>query len=332
MKEKLIKQIEGQMMNVLNNAQLMFLEETLNRNLNGFKIVKDDSNISRLHFKYDNRQFVEMFLSVKRIEGCSEKTLKNYKRVLNNCVISSNLNATEMDTIYLREYLTKYKENSVCSKNTLDDIRRMLSSFFNWLEEENYILKSPMKRIHKIKGEKIYRETYSDENMEKLRENVISVRDLAILDLLSSTGIRVGELVGLDIKDIDFENRECIVFGKGEKERKVYFDAKAKIHLKEYIESRTDDNPALFVSEYKPHERLKSPGIGKMLRKLGNKAGIEKVHPHKFRRTLATKAIDKGMPIEQVQSLLGHSQIDTTLRYALVNQSNVKQSHKKYIA
>lgn len=243
-----------------------------------------------------------------------------------------DMSITYMTTDDLRTYLTDYQKINNCSKASVDNIRRNLSSFFSWLEEENYILKSPMKRIHKIKTDKVIKETYSDETLELLRDNCTSLRDLAIIDLLSSTGMRVGELVKLNINDIDFENRECVVFGKGNKERPVYFDARTKIHLKNYLNTRTDNNPALFVSLDLPHDRLKISGVEIRLRQLGRRLGISKVHPHKFRRTVATKAIDKGMPIEQVQSLLGHSQIDTTMHYAMVNQNNVKESHRRYIS
>ena len=235
-------------------------------------------------------------------------------------------------TDHLRTYLTDYQKINNCSKVSIDNIRRNLSSFFSWLEEENYILKSPMKRIHKVKTDKVIKETLSDESLECLRDSCDNLRDLAIIDLLASTGMRVGELVNINIEDIDFENRECVVFGKGNKERPVYFDARTKIHLKNYLKSRTDDNPALFVSLDKPFNRLQISGVEIRLRNLGRRLGIHRVHPHKFRRTVATRAIDKGMPIEQVQSLLGHSQIDTTMHYAMVNQNNVKESHRKFVA
>ena len=215
---------------------------------------------------------------------------------------------------------------------TVDNIRRNISSFFSWLEEEDYILKSPMRRIHKIKTKTVVKEVISDENMEKMRDACDEIRDLAIIGLLYSTGIRVGELVRLNIKDVNLEQRECVVFGKGDKERRVYFDAKAKIHLMEYLSGRTDDNPALFVSLDAPHTRLQISGVEIRLRALGRKLSLGRIHPHKFRRTMATRAIDKGMPIEQVQKILGHSQIDTTMQYAIVNQSNVKTSHQKFIA
>ena len=231
----------------------------------------------------------------------------------------------------LRDYLSEYQKNSKASKVTIDNIRRILSSFFSWLEDENYILKSPARRIHKIKTGKTVKETYTDEELELMRDHCDTSRDLAIVDLLASTGMRVGELVALNKKDIDFEKRECIVLGKGDKERKVYFDARAKIHLEEYLKERSDNNPALFVTLNQTYERLKISGVEIRVRKLGKELNINKVHPHKFRRTLATRAIDKGMPIEQVQVLLGHTKIDTTLQYAMVNQNNVKIAHQKYI-
>lgn len=243
-----------------------------------------------------------------------------------------NKSVHHITTDDLRTYLVEYQKLRNCSKANIDNIRRNLSSFFSWLEDENYIIKSPIRRIHKIKTTKTVKETYTDESLELMRDSCNSLRDLAIIDLLASTGMRVGELVGLNQNDIDFDNRECIVFGKGSKERPVYFDARTKIHLKNYLNSRQDDNPALFVTLNSPYKRLQISGVEIRLRNLGRKLGINKVHPHKFRRTLATRAIDKGMPIEQVQQLLGHTKIDTTMQYAMVSQSNVKMSHRKYIS
>lgn len=231
----------------------------------------------------------------------------------------------------MRNYLADYQKEHNSSKVTIDNIRRILSSFFAWLEDEDYILKSPVRRIHKVKTGKSIKETYTDEELELMRDNISEPRDLAIIDMLASTGMRVGEMVLLNKDDINFEERECVVFGKGDKERIVYFDARTKMHLQKYIDSRTDNNPALFVSLSSPHDRLKISGVEVRLRELGRTLGITKVHPHKFRRTLATMAIDKGMPIEQLQQLLGHQRIDTTLQYAMVKQSNVKMAHRKYI-
>ena len=279
-----------------------------------------------------NSNYLAMFLNAKKIEGCSERTLSYYKTTVEKLLDRITDPIRKVTTDDIREYLASYQGLNDCSKTTIDNIRRNISSFFTWLEEEDYIIKSPMRRIHKIKTTKTVKEVISDEEIEKMRDKCKNLRDLAIIDLLYSTGMRIGELVRLNIDDIDFEERECIVFGKGDKERRVYFDAKTKIHLMGYINSRSDDNPALFVTLDAPCDRLKISGVEIRLRRLGRELGINRVHPHKFRRTMATRAIDKGMPVEQVQKLLGHSQIDTTMRYAIVNQTNVKVAHRKFIA
>lgn len=282
--------------------------------------------------KLTNFNYLEMFLNAKKIEGCSERTLAYYETTIKKLLVDFTEPIRKIVTDDIRGYLSNYQEINNCSKTTIDNIRRNISSFFTWLEEEDYIIKSPMRRIHKIKTVKMVKEIISDEEIERLRDRCDSLRDLAMIDLLYSTGIRVGELVHLNIEDVNFEERECIVLGKGDKERKVYFDAKTKIHLQGYINSRSDNNEALFVSLDAPYDRLKISGVEIRLRSLGRELGIGRIHPHKFRRTMATRAIDKGMPIKQVQKLLGHSQIDTTMHYAIVNQSNVKVSHRKFIA
>lgn len=322
MEEKLVK-ILNEMADYLNISQMKKLQETLLKHL-----AENEAKTEEI----PNVEYLKMFIDAKQIEGCSERTLQYYRVTIEHMLGSIETPIRKITTDEIRGYLVDYQKVNNCSKVTVDNVRRNMSSFFSWLEEEDYILKSPMRRIHKIKTKQLVKETITDEMIEKLRDNCTCVRDLAMIDLLYSTGIRVGELVGLNISDIDFEERECIVFGKGDKERRVYFDAKAKLHLQEYIESRTDDNPALFVTLDAPHARLKISGVEIRVRELGRKLNIDKIHPHKFRRTMATRAIDKGMPIEQVQKILGHSQIDTTMQYAIVNQNNVKVSHRRYIA
>ena len=279
-----------------------------------------------------NDEFLKMFLAAKQIEGCSERTIRYYETTIEHLLSYTEVSVRKITTEEMREYLSNYQKRNNCTNVTIDNVRRNISSFFSWLEEEDYILKSPMKRIHKIKTKTVVKSTISDEGIEKLRDNCKEKRDLAIIDLLYSTGIRVGELVNLNIDDIDFEGRECVVYGKGDKERRVYFDAKTKVHLKEYIENRIDENTALFVTLDAPYNRLKISGVEIRLRKLGRELNLERIHPHKFRRSMATRAIDKGMPIEQVQKILGHSQIDTTMQYAMVNQNNVKSAHQKYMS
>lgn len=330
MKERIITEIKQAMLQNLDNAQMMLLDKVLEKTLWGKEII--DCSENRAEDKENNTELLEMFMSAKRVEGCSEKTLRYYNATIGKFLALIKKHVMHITTDDLRNYLSNHQQVNNCSKTNIDNIRRILSSFFAWLEDENYILKNPVRRIHKIKTAKTVKETYSDEALEMIRDNCKSLRDLAMIDMLSSTGMRVGELVRLNISDIDFENRECVVFGKGNKERPVYFDARTKIHLKNYLESRTDSNPALFVSLLKPHNRLEISGVEIRIRKIGRELGLEKVHPHKFRRTLATRAIDKGMPIEQVQMLLGHAKIDTTMEYAMVSQNNVKISHRKYIA
>ena len=324
MKKELINTIEQGMLGILNNEQLIKLHEVLECS---FAIFAGDCTDT----EYSNDELLKLFLSAKQVEGCSERSLKYYRTTLSKMVRKVNKSVRQVDTNDIRTYISDYENESNAGKVTLDNIRRIISSFFAWLEDENYIVKSPARRIHKIRVGKTVKDVYSDEELEQMRDSCSNARDLAIIDILSSTGIRVGELVNLNISDIDYEKRECIVLGKGNKQRKVYFDARTKIHLREYITNRYDDCEALFVSLNNPHNRLSIRGIETILHKVGANLKLTKVHPHKFRRTLATKAIDKGMPIEQVQVLLGHSQIDTTLRYAMVNQNNVKASHRKYI-
>lgn len=326
MKQKLINEVVQGMLGCINNAQLQKLQQTLEYALFDKEIVAS-SNVQ----EDTSEELLESFLSAKRIEGCSEKSLVYYKNTIQVMLDAVAKSVREIETDDLREYLTGYKKEKNSSKVTIDNIRRILSSFFSWLEDEDYIIKSPVRRIHRVKSAMTIKETYSDENLETMRDSCTELRDLALIDILASTGMRIGELVLLNRKDINFEERECVVFGKGSKERMVYFDARTKIHLQEYLNSRTDDNPALFVSLRTPYKRMKIGGIETRLRGVGRNLGIEKVHPHKFRRTLATMAIDKGMPIEQLQKLLGHKRIDTTLQYAMVKQSNVKIAHRKYI-
>lgn len=327
MKQQIITDVVQQMLPHLDNVQLKQLQKVLEHALFGCEITRQDEKEAT----NDNPKLVDDFVAAKRIEGCSEKTLKYYRTTIDAMVTSIDKSIRHIQTEDLRTYLTDYQSKNQSSRVTIDNIRRILSSFFSWLEDEDYILKSPVRRIHKVKTASNIKETYTDEELEKMRDNCTELRDLTIIDVLASTGMRIGEMVLLNKADINFNERECVVFGKGDKERIVYFDARAKIHLQNYIDSRTDNNPALFVTLRSPYKRIKIGGIETRLREMGKALDIEKVHPHKFRRTLATMAIDKGMPIEQLQQLLGHKRIDTTLQYAMVKQSNVKQAHRKYI-
>lgn len=320
MNNNTIQAIENEMGASLTREQMLILHSVLVKYAAYTESIPEGKN-----------DFVKMFISAKRVEGCSDKTVQYYESTLHNMLNGVNKEAESITTEDLRLYLDNYQQKSGAGKVTIDNVRRILSSFFAWLEDEDYIVKSPVRRIHKVKTCKTVKETYSDESLEIMRDACETKRDLALIDMLASTGMRVGELVKLNISDVNFTDRECVVLGKGNKQRKVYFDARAKVHLQNYLNTRNDDSEALFVSLQSPHKRLQISGVEIRLRELGRQLGINKVHPHKFRRTLATMAIDKGMPIEQVQQLLGHQSIDTTLQYAMVNQNNVKISHRRFI-
>ena len=327
MKYEFITAVMQQMLPALDNAQLEKLRQVMEQTLLRYVVT----HVEEQPEEDDSDDLIAKFIAAKRIEGCSEKTIKYYQNTINAMVSFLGKNVRRILTEDLRTYLTEYQNEHQSSRVTIDNIRRILSSFFSWLEDEDYIIKSPVRRIHKVKTASSIKDTYTDEDLEKMRDNCKEIRDLAMIDMLASTGMRVGEMVLLNRDDINFSERECVVFGKGDKERIVYFDARAKLHLKEYLDSRTDGNSALFVTLRAPYERIQIGGIEHRLREMGKRLNIPKVHPHKFRRTLATMAIEKGMPVEQLQRLLGHQRIDTTLQYAMVKQSNVKTAHRKYI-
>ena len=329
MKENIIQAIVAEMQRDLDCRQMARLKAVLTSELHNVEIIeKSDCATQQTQ---ENEHLLNSFISAKKIEGCSDKTLTYYRNTIERLLVTLSLAICHITTTDIRTYLSDYQEEHQSSKVTIDNMRRIFSSFFAWLEDEDYIAKSPVRRIHKVKTDSLVKEVLSDEQLEQLRDSCTTKRDLAIIDFLSSTGIRVGELVKLSREDIDFHERQCVVFGKGNKERVVYFNARTKLHLQQYLNERTDSNPALFVSLNSPHSRLTISGVEVRIRKMGQALSMPKVHPHKFRRTLATMAIDKGMPIEQVQRLLGHVRIDTTLHYAIVNQNNVKLAHKKYL-
>lgn len=329
MKEEFIKEVVRQMGRHLDYHQQAILRETMNDALNGYDLAVTDTDSAN---SKGNETLLDAFISAKSIEGCSEKTLRYYSSTIERLLAEATKPIASITTNDIRSYLANYQAEKQSSKVTIDNMRRIFSSFFSWLEDEDYITKSPVRRIHKVRTDTLIKEVLSDESLEILRDSCTEIRDLAIIDLLASTGMRVGELANLNRADVNMQERQCVVFGKGNKEREVYFNARTKIHLQHYLDSRQDDNPALFVSLKAPHARLTISGIEVRLRSLGVLANIGRVHPHKFRRTLATMAIDKGMPIEQVQRLLGHVKIDTTLHYAMVNQNNVKMAHRRFIS
>ena len=329
MKQDILKSISDNLKYRFTENQVEKISEIISVELSKYDIQVKLTDVEEVN--RDNQNLVNLFLSAKCIEGCSDKTIHYYQTSIEKLLISISKEIRDINTNDIRCYLAEQQNEKQLSKVTIDNLRRIFSSFFSWLEDEDYITKSPVRRIHKVRTDTLIKEVLSDENMEILRDSCTEIRDIAMIDLLSSTGIRVGELVKMNRDDIDFQERQCVVFGKGNKEREVYFNARTKIHLKRYLETRIDDNSALFVSLSSPYTRLTISGVESRLRILGKRVNLLKVHPHKFRRTLATMAIDKGMPIEQVQKLLGHVKIDTTLHYAIVNQNNVKLAHRRYL-
>lgn len=330
-KRDIIQSITNEMTLSLTKIQIDKLKDVLYAKFENIELTEITDELKKLNEKETNEKYIEMFISSKKVEGCSGRTIKYYKETIDKLISNLNKAIKNITTEDIRNYLSKYKEETNCSATTIDNVRRIFSTFFSWLEDEDYIVKSPVRRIHKVKTAITVKETFTDENIETMRDNCKSIRNLSLVEMLYSTGMRVGEIVNLNTSDLNFENRSCIVLGKGNKQREVYFDAKTKLHIQEYIATRNDDNDALFVSSKSPHQRLSIAGIELIIRKIGQATNINKAHPHKFRRTLATNAIDKGMPIEQVQMLLGHVKIETTMHYAMVNQTNVKISHRKYI-
>lgn len=330
MKEKLILEISNAMTEILSVEQLAKLNGVLLKSISKYTVSMGEEQAPSL--ATSNETLLKAFLSAKQVEGCSQPTIRYYGNTIKLLADNMPKRFTDYTTEDIRAYLAVFQQKHNATKVTVDNVRRIFSSFFSWLEEEDYILKNPVRRIHKVKTGTQVREVLSDESLESIRDTCTHSRDLAMIDLLASTGMRVGELVKLNREDINFTERECVVFGKGNKQRIVYFNARTKIHLLQYLNERSDQNEALFVSLNNPQKRLQISGVEVRLRKIGRDANVPRVHPHKFRRTLATMAIDKGMPVEQVQKLLGHVKIDTTMHYAMVSQNNVKLSHRRFIS
>lgn len=270
------------------------------------------------------------FLATKRIEGKSENTIKYYNDVIGTFVNHLDRRIFEVTAFDLRLYLSMYKEKRKVNNRTLENTRKVLSSFFSWLYDEEFIPHNPCRAVKQIKYDKVIRKPFSGEQLEKLKNSCTNARDMALVHFLHATGCRVSEVVAVDITDIDFQNRELVVYGKGGKERTVYLTTVAAMYIQEYISSREDDSKALFVG--KGSKRIKKNAIETILRKLGKQAGVDNVHPHRFRRTLATELIDRGAALQDVQRILGHEDIRTTQVYVYVQQRNVRNTYERYAA
>lgn len=330
MKDKLREEILQKMRTELSNEQLDKLEAVLDIVLYRYKVTQDTNEL--IVRDNANDKLLQRFLSTKLIEGKSKKTVSRYRLILKIMIDYFGKSVKEINTDDLRYYLARYQQDRYVCNNTLDGMRRIFSSFFTWLNDEGYIIRNPTRMLKKIKVERIIRKPLSDEEREKLRCACKEERDLSIIEFLYSTGVRVSEMIGLNRDNIRFLERETVVLGKGSKERMVYLNASACLHLKRYLDTRNDKNPALFVSMNSPHKRLTVSGIEAILKELGKRAGIKKVHPHRYRRTAATNALNRGMPLQEVSMMLGHSKVETTMIYCAVEQESVKFNHKKYLS
>ena len=324
--EKIITSVlqwmEGRAMGELKNALYYVLSE--------YDISEKCTDVQCIDRSWETE--LGTFLVRKRVEGRSERTLGLYNLHLRRMLQCLNKPVQEITEGDLFLYIERYKRQRQVSGVYLDSIRLVFSSFFGWLNAKGYIRKNPAAGLDPIKTEKRIKKPLSDIELEKLRRKCGLERDLALIEFLYSTGVRVSELVALNRQDIDFVSMDVIVYGKGAKERETYLTAASCMHLKEYLDSRKDDNEALFVSLRAPHKRLTVSGVEEILRRLGRCTGIEKVHPHRFRRTMATNILNKGMPIEEVKEILGHVKLDTTMIYCQVGRENVKHSHRKYMS
>ena len=330
MKDEFVTNVITAMMDIVNQTQMMKLKEVLYMCLNEYEITTRSTELMDVDNSY--MHYLNMFLVRKKTEGKSDRTLKQYRFHLVNLLQTLNMQIEKITENDLFCYLARYKKDRNVTNIYLDGIRLVFSSFFGWLNAKGYIHKNPMMGIEPIKVEKRIKKPFTDEELEKLRRMCEYERDLALVEFLYSTGVRVSELVALNKKDIDFYGKNVIVYGKGSKERETYLTASSCLHLKTYLESRTDKSEALFVSSKAPYNRLTVAGVEKILKRLGNMAGVKKVHPHRFRRTMATNVLKKGMPLEEVKELLGHTKLDTTMIYCTVSRENVKHSHQRLMS
>lgn len=314
----------------IENAILDRIENALHIQLKDYEIQERCTEI--IPHDGTNLGMVRKFIATKRLEGKSEKTLEKYQMDLENLVSTFNKKLQDVETYDLRLYLALYKENRKVSNRTLDNIRKSISSFFSWLNDEGFISRNPARALKQIKYDKVVRKPFSAVDREKLKNACEFLRDLALTEFLYASGLRVSEVASLDRDNINFLTREATVIGKGGKERKFYLSEISAEYLQQYLKSRTDDNPALFVAVKAPFGRLGKEGIEVAVKRLGMKAGVENVHPHRFRRTLATDLVKKNVPIQEVAEILGHADLRTTQVYVCLDQESVKYHYNKAIA
>lgn len=330
MKDEIVDAIMREMMPLLSTEQLSALKETVRAQLCGYDIRKKETAV--MCTNQNGQNYLQVFLDSFRQNGKSEGTIEQYQLHLSRLLAYLGKNVQEVEDDDLIDYMHKYKAIRQVSGRYLNNMRLVFNSFFRWLQRRKIILRNPVDGLEPIKYRQKVKKPLSPQELEKVRCACERERDLAIVEFLYSSAVRVSELTALNRDDIRWESDDVMVLGKGNKEREVYLNARAHYHLRQYLDSRTDDNPALFVSLKAPHERLTKSGVEYILKRLGSHAQVENVHPHRFRRTSATDLLRMGMPIEQVQELLGHVKIETTRIYCTVTKEQVKASHRRYMS
>ena len=306
------------------------IERTLLTSLQNYEVQERCTEVA-IHDN-TNMGLVRKFIATKKLEGKSERTLRRYQPELEKLVYFLDKKLYEVSSYDLRLYLSLYKEQRKISNRTLENMRKTISTFFGWLHDEGVITQNPARAVKQIKYDKIVRKPFSAVDREKLKNACCQLRDLALTEFLYASGLRVSEVISLDRSSIDFITREATVIGKGGKERRFYLSEVCAEYLRQYLNSRCDDNAALFVGTKSPYRRLTKEGVEYIVKDLGKKAGVSNVHPHRFRRTLATDLVRKGVPIQDVAQILGHSDLRTTQVYVALDQSTVKYHYSQAVA
>ena len=327
--ERKIMEVLRRMQTVIGETQLNELKNVLNMVFAGCEMAENtDLQVVDRSWMGD----MDDFLMSKALEGKSPETINRYRYELNRLLSYVNKGVEDILPGDISGYMRMYKKIRQVSNQTLKNVRTVYSSFFAWLRDRDRIRKNPMILVEDIKAEQIIKKPFTDEEREKMLRVCTSLRDKAMLEFLYSTAVRVLEFIRLNRDDIRFGNKTLIVYGKGGKERRVYLNERTNMYLKEYMQSRTDDNPALFVGIRIPHGRMTKAGVEDAIRRIGKKAGVQKAHPHRFRRTSITNALNRGMPMQEAMIFAGHAKPETTMRYCTVDHESVQYHHKKYLS
>lgn len=330
LRNTIINAVSSAVCSLLTADQLQAVQNALALQLSAYEVQVRTTEVAVVDNTPDD--LLRKFIATKRIEGKSEATIKRYRDICYMMIHTFRKPLPEITTYDLRYYLADYKQRRNVSNRTLDGIRRCFSSFFSWLSAEGWIGRNPCAALSQIKYTKVIKKPYTTTEMERLKQACTNIRDLALLEFLYASGCRVSEVVRLNRSDINFLSRDAVVLGKGNKERTIYLTPVALMHLEDYLKTRTDNHPCLFANLKSPCERLSKSGIEAALKVIGKRAGVSNVHPHRYRRTLATNLLDRGANIQDVAAILGHADLKTTQVYCYISQQNVQAAYRKYAA